>query len=145
MLKKKASFFFVKYSIKRHTTSYVTLHGESANANFTKIEEFKNNLNSFLTIYDKSDIFNIDETSLYIRAVFNKTYVIDKYKDNKNIKPEKTRITLLLGVNFYGQKLRPFMIGKSKNPRVFKNVDVESFGVIYRSNKTTWLTIILFI
>ncbi|KAG0427636.1 Tigger transposable element-derived protein 6, partial [Dictyocoela muelleri] len=42
------------------------------------------------------------------------------------------------------EKLIPLIIGKSKNPRALKNVDSMRFNILYRANKTAWLTSHLF-
>ncbi|KAG0426074.1 Tigger transposable element-derived protein 6, partial [Dictyocoela muelleri] len=123
---------------------YITLHGEAASADLTNIKSFKKELKKKLESYNKEDIFNIDETSLYIKSGFNKSYVLDKNTDNKNIKQNKTRLSLMLGVNIFGEKLKPLVIGKSKNPRALKYVNLETFNLYYRSNKTSWLTSSLF-
>lgn len=40
---------------------------------------------------------------------YNKSYVFDK-KDRKNIEQYKSRITLILGANSLGKKLKPLLI-----------------------------------
>ncbi|KAG0436324.1 Tigger transposable element-derived protein 6 [Dictyocoela muelleri] len=50
----------------------------------------------------------------------------------------------MFGTNPFGERLMSLIIGKSMNPRYFKNVDLSSFNVLYRANKTSWLTGSLF-
>ncbi|KAG0427414.1 Tigger transposable element-derived protein 1, partial [Dictyocoela muelleri] len=119
----KVTKYFVKNFVKRRSINYVTLHGEAASADTTLIDIFKDDLKRKLEVYNKKDVFNIDETSLYIKTCSNKSYVLDKKTDNKNVKQNKTRITLLLGTNPFGEKMKPLLIGKSKNPRAFKNLN----------------------
>lgn len=53
------------------------------------------------------------------------------------------RITLLLGTNSTGDdKLKPLVIGKSKNPRCFKGV--KSLPIEYFANKKAWMNASLF-
>ena len=39
-----------------------------------------------------------------------------------------------------GEKLKPLVIGKSKNPRCFKNVRIGNLPVHYMANKKAWMT-----
>jgi hypothetical protein len=62
----------------------------------------------------------------------------------KNEKPfggknSKERITAMIGSNMSGpEKLKLLIIGKSKNPRYFKNI--KSLDMDYESNKKSWMT-----
>jgi hypothetical protein len=50
---------------------------------------------------------------------------------------------LLLACNFLEtKKLTPLLIGKSKAPRCFKNIN--SLPVTYRSNSSSWMTSVIF-
>lgn len=58
-------------------------------------------------------------------------------------KLSKERITLLVAANMTGtEKRRMLVIGKSKNPRCFKNV--KRLPVSYDNNKTAWMTSFIF-
>jgi DDE superfamily endonuclease len=37
------------------------------------------------------------------------------------------------------EKLEPWLIGKSKNPRCFKNINRKLLGVKYKFNKLKWI------
>ena len=51
-------------------------------------------------------------------------------------KKDKTRITVLLGVNATGtDKLKPWVIGNAKRPRPLSKVNLEHLLVFYRGNK----------
>lgn len=55
----------------------------------------------------------------------------------------KERITVLVGANMDGsEKLPLLVIGKSKNPRCFKNI--KSKAVPYEGNKKPWMTAVIF-
>lgn len=140
----KITQYFLKSFIKRNELKYITLHGEAGSADMSKIEEFKLVLKEKLKIYPPQNIFNIDETRIYIKKTSDKSFVISPKNDNKNIKSEKTRISVLLGCSYLGEKLRPLIIAKSKNPRCFKNFNFDKTEVLYRANKTSWLTAKLF-
>jgi len=56
----------------------------------------------------------------------------------------KERLTLLLAINMTGtDKLKPLLIGKSKNPKCFTGI--KSFPVEYTANKKAWMTSELFV
>lgn len=58
-------------------------------------------------------------------------------------KRSKERITLLFCANMNGsEKLKPFMIGKSKTPRCFTGI--KSFPLDYEGNRKAWMTSNLF-
>jgi hypothetical protein len=60
-------------------------------------------------------------------------------------KKDKFRITLGVACNADGSlKLPLFYIGKSKNPRCFKNVSPPKRGFYYRNNKKAWMNAQLF-
>ena len=39
-----------------------------------------------------------------------------------------------------GEKLKPLVIGQSRKPRCFRNIDQHILPVIYRNNKKAWMT-----
>ncbi|GBN76083.1 Tigger transposable element-derived protein 4 [Araneus ventricosus] len=54
-------------------------------------------------------------------------------------KQSKARLTVMLGANMTGhQKLKPLVIGRSKNPRCFRGA--KSLKVDYDFNKKSWMT-----
>lgn len=60
-------------------------------------------------------------------------------------KKDKTRITVLLGANATGtDKLKPWVIGKSKRPRPLLRVNLEHLPVYYRNNPKAWMNSSIF-
>ena len=51
---------------------------------------------------------------------------------------------MLFMVGSDGEKFKPLVIGKSENPRAFKNVNKDRLPVTYRANKKVWMTSKLF-
>lgn len=94
---------------------------------FVSVEEWKNTVLKYvLDWYHPSDIYNFDKTQLLYRLLPEKC---SEYKKNKG------QITVLLGVNMTGtDKLKPLVIGKCVMPKCFKNVNIQSLPVTYRSN-----------
>src|SRR5437868_13242110 len=55
-------------------------------------------------------------------------------------KKDKSRVTVLLGVNATGtDKLRPWVIGKSKHPRPLSKINLELLPVYFRCNPKAWM------
>ena len=55
-------------------------------------------------------------------------------------KRSKERITLGLCASLEGEKITPLVIGKSRKPRCFINVNPDSLPVMYRNNAKAWMT-----
>ena len=54
------------------------------------------------------------------------------------------RVTVLCCANMTGRdKAKLLVIGKSKKPRCFKHVDVNTLPVIYLANHNAWMTSVL--
>ena len=86
------------------------------------------------------NVYNADETGLFFRLGPNRTLATRNDKA-KGIKKDKERVTVLLCCNATGtKKLKPFVIGKFKNPRCFKNVNLATLPVRYSNNKNAWMT-----
>ena len=54
-------------------------------------------------------------------------------------------VTILVCANMLGNdKLKLLMIGKSKKPRCFKNINMDTLPVTYWSNQNAWMTGVMF-
>lgn len=88
--------------------------------------------------YEDEEIFNADETGLFFKLTPQTTL---KFKGEKcsGGKLSKDRVTVLVAANMTGTiKQKLLVIGKSKNPRCFKNV--KRLPVTYQSNNKAWMT-----
>lgn len=95
--------------------------------------------------YTEETMFNADETGLLIKPMLTKSYVAANQKLMAGHKINKERITILFGGNAAGNlKLTPLVIGRSKNPRAFKNIDKRGLPVIYMNNTKAWMTHYIF-
>lgn len=91
---------------------------------------------------DDKDVFNVDKTGLFYKCTSDKTMTFKKETCSGGQR-SKERITVLVGANMDGsEKLPLLVIGKSKNPRCFKNV--KSKAVPYEGNKKPWMTAVIF-
>ena len=90
-------------------------------------------LPTLLEGYEARNVFNVDETGLFFKLLPDKSLIF-KNEPCHGGKQSKDRITVLVGSNSDGsEKLPLLIIGKSKNPRCFKNV--KSLPVEYTSSK----------
>lgn len=93
--------------------------------------------------FSDDNIFNADETGLFYKLTPDKTL---KFKGEKcsGGKLSKDRITVMVAANMNGTiKKKLLIIGKSKNPRCFKNV--RSLPVDYGNNRKAWMTSDIFV
>ena len=90
--------------------------------------------------------YNADETALYYRIMPNRTLALKKNKTaHQGYKEIKDRVTLLFCCNRAGtHKLRPLMIGKSKNPRCFNHINRTTLPLDYMNSAKAWMTGYLF-
>ncbi|GFV62728.1 tigger transposable element-derived protein 2 [Trichonephila clavipes] len=95
--------------------------------------------------YSPQQIYNADETGLTFRALLKKSLASQDEKSAQGYKMSKDRVTLMACSNAFGNHKLPLMvIGKSAKPRAFKNVNMKSLPVYYRSQKKAWMNAMLF-
>lgn len=121
----------------RHNINFRKVCGESADVNNDDCEDWKNRLPTILEGYDDRNIFNMDETGLFFRALPSKTMDFIK-NDCKGGKLAKERLTIAFCTNALGEKQKPLIIGKAKMPRCFKK-SVPS-NITWRSSQKAWMT-----
>ena len=123
----------------RHNISMKQISGESSSVDIQTVEAWKACLQIICEGYADEDILNTDETGIFWRALPNKTLAF-KGKSVYGMKESKERITCLLTVSRTGEKFKPIVIGKSANPRAFKNINKKKLPVNYFNNKKAWMT-----
>lgn len=134
----KASTGWLDGFKERNKISFKFVCGESGAVNQQLADQWKRDLEQMIEDRNPKDIFNVDETGLFFKCTPNKTLA---FKDEKchGGKLSKERLTLLVGANMDGtEKLPLLMIGKSANPRCFKNV--KSKPVEYVNSPRAWMT-----
>jgi len=129
---------------RRYFLKSFKICGEAGSVNAESVtlcqERTQINLNGF----SPENIYNCDETALYWRCLPDRTLdaIGSKVTGSKG---NKERLTVLLCSNSTGSDMRkPLVIGKSRNPRCFKNINPNHLGVTYRANKSAWMTGTLF-
>ena len=53
-------------------------------------------------------------------------------------------MTVMVGVSAAGHKFKPVVVGRSKRPRCFRNVDMTELPVVYYSQPSAWMTAEIF-
>ncbi|GBC06017.1 hypothetical protein RclHR1_06570001 [Rhizophagus clarus] len=151
MIKEKAFYFAQEFNIpyenilfsngwiekfKRHNNiCCYRLHGKANSIPLEILFEKRRKLQTILQDYILDNIFNADETSLFFCMAPNQTLVSAL---TSGIKLDKTRITVLLATNAIGtQKLKPLVIGSSKNPRCLHRVNRNSLPLHFLPPNTT--------
>jgi hypothetical protein len=129
---------------KRYKIKQYVHHGEAGSAQTSdpqKIAQMEA-VRQLCTEYELRDVFNMDETGLNWRRTPDRTLATAATAGTKR---SKDRITVALTVNADGsEKLDPWVIGRSKNPRCFKRIQRNELRMAYRFNKAKWMTGIIF-
>ena len=86
-------------------------------------------------------VFKADQIALYFKRFPCTTIVakeqLNSVKGTKSIK-SKDRITDMVCTSILGKKCPMAHVGKSKQPKCFRNADDNEFNHRYTSNKTAW-------
>ncbi|KFD50258.1 hypothetical protein M513_08886, partial [Trichuris suis] len=119
-------------------------HGEKLAAVQCSSNSFREKLKNFLIEggYEDDFIYNADETGLNWKALPTKSLIARWEECAPGCKRRKERATLTLCANSSGTHRLPlFLVGKSKNPRSFKNVKLP---VRYSHQKQAWVNFHVF-
>lgn len=138
----KGSIGWLNRFKERHGLSFKKVCSESASVSENDCENWKIKLTSFISKYDSSNIFNIDETALFYRCTPDKSFNL-KGEPCADGRLSKERITVLLGASMDGsEKLPAIVIGKYGKPRCFSRIN--SLPVEYFHSKNSWITCEIF-
>jgi hypothetical protein len=132
---------------KRHGVHFLGVCGEKLSADQPAANDFSEKLKRIIERekLTPEQVYNIDETGLNYKLLPNKTFATPQEKSASGFKVNKERITVALCSNATGTHKMPlFVIGMSAKPRVFKNLNMSSLPVYYRSQKSAWMDSYLF-
>lgn len=80
----------------------------------------------------------MDETGLFWRQAPSSGLTSEP---RRGVKKDKSRISVVCCVNFTGtQRLPLWLLGKAKQPRPLKNVNLKAIGCEWRANTKGWMT-----
>ena len=111
--------------------------GESAGVDPAVIRRGRQDAAEVIKGYSLRDVYNLDETGLFFRMLPDRSLTT---KDKtKGAKKPKERISVMLCCNADGSdKLRALVIGKTLNPRCFKQFNPKLYCDYY-ANKKAWM------
>ena len=130
-----------KWKKRNNVRSYI-ISGESGNIDLVTAENWKRSISTLIAGYDLENVFNMDETGFF-RCLPDSTlsHVSESCKGGKQ---GKNRLTVVLTCSALGEKLKPMIIGKSKNPRCFRGSNLSTLHAEYYSSVKAWMTNPLF-
>lgn len=120
----------------------LSTQGEILSGCVENAEDFCQNFQTFLEEANLTldQIHNADETGLYWKCLSKQTLVTGAEKFVPRFKEPKERLTVLCCANASGTyKIKFVVIGKSKKPRAFKNINTDDLPVVYYSQKSAWM------
>lgn len=135
----KASEGWLSKFLKRFNLTSQAVCGELSKVNETTAVDWLSYFKTLKNKFSPEDIFNVDETGLFFNLLPDRTYAVkgEKCHGGEN---SKQRLTIVLDCNSTGtEKLRPWVIGKSKKPRCFKNLDLTLLPCDYSNQKNSWI------
>jgi DDE superfamily endonuclease/Tc5 transposase DNA-binding domain/Fission yeast centromere protein N-terminal domain len=114
-------------------------HGEASSAaiNTPDSQEQMQVVRDLSKEYGPKDTYNMDETGLFWKLTPERTLATEAGSGGKK---SKDRLTLAFTCNGVGDKEDVWVIGRSKNPRCFKNINQRLLRIQYRYNKSKWMT-----
>ncbi|XP_062523895.1 jerky protein homolog-like [Corticium candelabrum] len=127
---------------KRHCIRQLALQGEKLSADKPAADQFVLRFQAFVkdSDYSTEQIFNCDESGLYHKLLPQKTLAGHFERSADGRKTQKDRVTISACSNASGSiKLPLVLIGKSKNPRCFKNVNRDHLPVSYYNQSNAWV------
>ena len=135
----KASNGWLEKWKARYNIKQMRISGESGDVSGQTIESWKERLPEILRGYSARNIWNIDETGCFWRAM-PETGFGKKGSQCHGDKKAKQRFTVALMVNAAGEKQPPIVIWKSEKPRCFKGIKIDQLPVQYYSQSKAWMT-----
>ena len=102
----------------------MTISGESVDESGLTVDSWKERLPEIVQGYSNEDIWNLDESGVFWKALPDKGFG-QKVKECKGGKKSKQRFTIAFIVNAAGKsESKPIIIWKSENPRCFKKSEL---------------------
>ena len=124
---------------KHYNISKIAICGESGDVSGETATSWKERLPEILRGYDAEDIYNLDETGCFWKALPDHGFV-QKGGQCKGGKKSKQRFTIAFLVSAAGDKEPPIVIWNRENPRCFRDFDKNSLPVKYYHQRKSWMT-----
>ena len=123
---KASDGWFLGWRRRHQIGASICLNGEAGDVDVNELEPLMQNFRKSLIDYRPENIFNMDESGLFFRALPARTYLVnsEKRRDVRGIKAltAKDRVTIIFCVNATGtRKVPPLIVGSSKTPHCFQD------------------------
>jgi hypothetical protein len=115
----KASNGWLQSFLNRNRIKSYKICGYANTVSVENLMSFKEIYENKIKEYAQSEIFNCDESGLFFKQTSSKTYVCSA-EEKANGKFSKERVTILFCASMKGEKLKPVLISKAKNPNSLK-------------------------
>ncbi|XP_023317561.1 tigger transposable element-derived protein 6-like [Trichogramma pretiosum] len=124
---------------KRYDISYTSICEESERVDMIVVNDWFSRVKHICNGYAEKDVYNLDETGLFYRALPDETMLLQNKNCNDG-KLSKDRLTVVLCVNSIGEFENPVIIGRAAHQSCFRNIDIESLGIVWKKNTKSWMT-----
>jgi hypothetical protein len=129
---------------KRFNIKSCCIYGQSSGSDIAAANTWKLTiLPHILKKYIPRNIYNIDESALFWKALPNRSF-FRRGGSKHGIKEGRERMTVVLTVNMIGERLKPLILEKSANPRSFPKFSLSK-QFHYDSSPNAWMTNSIFI
>lgn len=128
---------------KRYGVRQLCICGEKLSSDFDEMKAFKKKFLDLVETESLTDdqIFNCDETGLNYKLLPSKSLASRTEAAAPGYKRSKERLTILACSNASATlKMDLVLVGKSKNPRAFKNISKSALPVKYYSQRSSWMS-----
>jgi hypothetical protein len=127
---------------RRHNLISRRLHGEAGSVDEVVAEEGRQLIHGIAELYEKRNIFNMDETAMYYCKAPDRTISPNPVFGRKK---SKKRMTVAVTTNADGSEKLPLLfVGSARQPRCFNKSSPEQLGISYSSTSKGWMTRELF-
>lgn len=127
----------------RHNIRKFTHFGEASSVSHTDIAEEMRAIQTLCGEFLEEQIFNMDETGLFWKQSPSSGLSSER---RPGVKKDKNRITLVCCSNYTGSRRMPlWIIGKARQPRALRSVNLTALGIQYRGNKKAWMVTLLMV
>jgi len=136
----KASQGWLEKFKRRFGIRQISVQGESLSANKDGATQFQKELKNIIENgqYSLENIYNADETGLYVKMLPKKTLALMDEKQAPGLKDSKERVTVMNCANATGtHKIPLLLIGRTSRPRCFKGVN--HLPLEYRAQTSSWM------
>ncbi|CAH1967063.1 unnamed protein product [Acanthoscelides obtectus] len=123
----------------RHGIRQLDIQGEKLSADSSSASGFVTRFSEILREdgYDLELVYNADESGLCWKSLPSKTPASKREVSAPGYKSSKDRVTVMVCANATGSHRIPMLfIGKSKNPRGFKNAKIP---LVYKNQSRAWM------